>query len=278
MPDEVEVPEVLAASVPAAGEPAGEPELDKTETAQAAGEGDQDEKDKPKGGFQRRIDKLTREKADKEREAEYWREQALRAPKPESTVKPAEVKSDKPKLDDFSNEEEYFDALTDWKVDQRFAKAKADQEAAQTAEKKKTEQQTIAQQWEGQVAKGREAHTDFEEVAFSKDVPITDTMTQAIITSELGGEIAYYLGTHVEEAKKIAGLSPVAQAREIGKIELRVAGEESAGQEVTPVVTKTPAPVKPVSKATVSDTGLRDDLPPDEWAKRFRARLEKSRH
>jgi hypothetical protein len=107
-----------------------------TTTESAAGDSNEPAEGevKAKGGFQRRIDKLTREKADAARETEYWRQQALRTSPVETKVETQKVEA-KPKEDDFQTHSEYVEALTDYKVNEKVKALKAEQneERAKTA-------------------------------------------------------------------------------------------------------------------------------------------------
>jgi hypothetical protein len=75
-------------------------------------------------------------------------------------------------------------------------------------------------------------------------------MAEAIIESEKGAEVLYHLGSHPDEAKRIAMLSPLAAARELGRIEARLS------MPAPRTTTKAPPPVKPVG---ASDAGVRKD-------------------
>ena len=65
----------------------------------------------------------------------------------------------------------------------------------------------------------------------------------AVMEADNGDEIAYYLGTHLDEAKAIAALSPTAQIRAIGKLEAKLAAEPAKPSPTS----KAPAPINPVS-------------------------------
>jgi hypothetical protein len=67
-------------------------------------------------------------------------------------------------------------------------------------------------------------------------------MAETIQSSDIGPDLAYYLGTHPNEASRISRLSPILQAKEIGKLEVKIASE--------PVLKKTtsaPPPIAPIS-------------------------------
>lgn len=99
----------------------------------------------------------------------------------------------------------------------------------------------------------RDKYDDFEDVAYNPRLPVTEAMAVTIRESEVGPEILYYLGNNPAEAKRIAQLSPLSQAKEIGKIETKLASDPPAKK-----TSSAPAPIAPVSgraaAAPVHDT------------------------
>jgi hypothetical protein len=97
--------------------------------------------------------------------------------------------------------------------------------------------------------KVRDKYDDFDQVARNPNVPITEVMAEAIYASDVGPEVAYYLGSNIKEAARISRLSPFMQAKEIGKIEAKLASD--------PPVKKTsnaPAPISPVTARSTGST------------------------
>jgi len=97
--------------------------------------------------------------------------------------------------------------------------------------------------------KVRDKYDDYDQVARNPNVPITEVMAEAIYASDVGPEVAYYLGSNVKEAARISRLSPFLQAKEIGKIEAKLASD--------PPVKKTsnaPAPISPVTARSAGAT------------------------
>jgi hypothetical protein len=224
--------------------------------AKAAGadEGDDDEADgeqpKKKGGFQRRITKLTTEK----RELEA-RLAALTAGKP--AEKPAETpKADagdgKPQLEKCASYEEYVEALTDWTLAQREAaaaeKAKADAAKAEQAE--------LAKSWQARQDATRAKYSDYDEVV-GQEIPITQVMQQALLESDHGAELAYWLGSNPEEANRIAKLGPVSAIKALAKIEDSLSGGSAEPPaKPKPRASSAPEPISPLgarSSASVKD-------------------------
>ena len=81
-------------------------------------------------------------------------------------------------------------------------------------------------------------------------------MAETIQASEIGPELAYYLGSNPKEAERIARLSPYLQAKEIGKIEVKLADNPPVKK-----TTSAPPPIKPVTAKTVG-APVRDTTDP----------------
>lgn len=88
----------------------------------------------------------------------------------------------------------------------------------------------------------REKYEDFEQVAYNPRLRITDAMAETIKSSEIGPDLAYWLGSNPKEADRISRLSPLQQAREIGKIEIKLASDPPVKK-----TTSAPAPITPVT-------------------------------
>jgi hypothetical protein len=261
-PAEVESPVVEAASTETVDKP---PESAPAKPAEVV------PPKKNKGGFQKKIDKLTRANADTTRERDYWREQALKGKTPEQpTTATAEVFADdpKPNVEKFETHADYIEALTDWKV--RTAQ-RTEQEKAKKVERD-AEHSKRLDSWNVKLEKAREVHDDFDSV-MSESVPVSPVMSEAMLTSDFGAELAYHFGKNPDVAKRIFELPPVAAAREIGKIEtqLEKAAAPSSGEAAPTPTTKTtvkPKPPTPVAgQATQTTTKPLDELPYQEYKK-----------
>ena len=187
----------------------------------------------------------------------------------EQAAKQAEVqtlKSTPPIADSFTDPEEYAQALALQKAQELVAQRDA---AKQQAE--------IMEAYADSEEKVRDKYDDYDQVARNPNVPITEVMAEAIYASEVGPEVAYYLGTNIKEAARISRLTPFLQAKEIGKIEAKLASD--------PPVKKTsnaPAPISPVTARGVS-TPVFDTTDPrssktmtdSQWIEAERARQTK---
>ena len=76
-------------------------------------------------------------------------------------------------------------------------------------------------------------------------------------------DIAYHLGLNIKESHRIAALSPLGQAREIGKLELKLSGGgKPTVQQKTKINPVTPS--NPVQGKTPSTQNL-EDMPTDDF-------------
>lgn len=225
---------------PKAEETASEPQ------AEAKEEADQprDEKGRFKG-VQDRINELTRARREAEREAAYWRELAnqgqQKAPEP----------APKPTADKFGSYDEYVEALADWKAEQKVSEALAKQskQSAEVAQRRAEEAQV--QTWAQRQESARQALPDYDEVLGSADVGIARHVEQTILDSERGPEVAYHLAKNPDIVRALNSMSPLAAAREIGKLE--------AGLNLKPTpkpVSKAPEPIKPINSGRSAQPDL----------------------
>lgn len=203
----------------------------------------QDEKPKKKGGFKKRIERFQRKLSVTEQELAYWKEQALKGNSKAETEVQAPAKQEansKPKADDFTSYEDYTEALTDWKIEQREKERETKAKETQV----KTEYQKQVESFQSKVSEFAKTKDDFEDVISEvDDVPLSLGVSEAITSSENGPELMYELAKNKKELLRINALSPILAAREIGKIEARLAKTES---KPIPKTTKAPAPITPV--------------------------------
>jgi hypothetical protein len=158
------------------------------------------------------------------REQRKWERQQKAAP---PVAAPVEV----PPADQFNSPEAYAEAL-------------AEKKAAELIQKRELERQQseLLEAYHDREEEARSKYDDFEQVAYNPALRITDVMAQTIQASDVGPDLAYFLGSNPKEADRIARLPPFLQAKEIGKIEAKLADN--------PPVKKTssaPAPIAPVT-------------------------------
>lgn len=229
---------------------------------------DDSSKPKKKGGFKKRIERFQKQLSAREQELQYWKDKALsgakseqgsEAQKPEATIK----SDDKPKESDFDSHSEFVEALTDWKIKQtekEFAKKQLEVKA-------KTDFQKQVETFQAKVAEFSKTQDDFEDaIADVDDIQLTVGLQESILSSEIGPQVMYELSKNREELERINRLSPIAQAREIGKIEARLGEKNQKKPEAK--VSKAPAPVSPVgTKGSLKTTKSPDEMTFQEYKK-----------
>ena len=185
----------------------------------------------------------------------------------ERQLAPPAVEHVDPKPEQFASVAEYADAL----ATQKAAKMVHDREIQR-------QQAEVLGAYHDREEDARAKYDDFERVAYNPQVRITNEMAQTIQSSDVGPDLAYYLGSNPKEADRISRLHPLVQAKEIGRIEAKLASEP-------PVVKKTssaPAPIAPVT-ARGSNTPAYDTtdsrsvktMSTSEWINAENARLLK---
>jgi hypothetical protein len=178
------------------------------------------------------------------REQRKWeREQA--AKQAETQAKRA-VSVEVPSVDSFESPEDYADALAERKAEELLARR---EQAKQQAE--------LLEAFHDREEEARTKYDDFEQVAYNPKLPITDAMAQTIQQSEVGPDIAYYLGSNPKEAERISRLSALMQAKEIGRIESKLADSPPVKKS-----SNAPAPIAPVTARSSSGSPAYDTTDP----------------
>jgi len=77
-----------------------------------------------------------------------------------------------------------------------------------------TLQQQLAE-FAGREDKAREKYQNYDDITRAANVPISPTAAEVIRTLEEGPELAYYLGSNLQEAARIATLPPMRQVWEL---------------------------------------------------------------
>lgn len=131
----------------------------------------------------------------------------------------------------FESDEAYAEALA----------VKKAQELLELRERQK-EQTAVLEAYHEKEEEARSKYDDFEQVAYNPQLRITSVMAETIQASDVGPDLAYWLGSNPKEADRISRLSPLLQAREIGKIEAKLASDPPAKK-----TSSAPAPITPVS-------------------------------
>lgn len=200
---------------------------------------------KEKDGLLKKINKLTWQRREAERERDLYRQ---RVEASERQVKPTEAPDTKPKtLADFEYDEGRY---------QQHLFSEAEKRAVTAAETRlKQEQERQAKERTQSSFRQREeafseSVEDYLEVTRSENLKITPQMAEVITESEEGPALAYHLGKNEELADLISQLPPLAAARELGKLEARLIAEREKAKEKP--ISKAPPPTPQLDAASAS--------------------------
>lgn len=213
-------PEVVADAPEAAQAPAPEQVVTATpETVEASPE-------TVKTFTQEEVDAMIGKRLARERRS--WERERTKAPEL-PTAAPASVSQDQ-----FESVEKYAEALAAQKAEQLLQQRELERQQA-----------AILESYHDKEEQARDKYEDFEAVAYNPSLKITTVMAQTIQASDVGPDVAYYLGLNPKEADRISRLSPILQAKEIGKIEAKVASSPPVKKP-----SNAPAPIQPVAASS----------------------------
>lgn len=228
-------------ATPTAGDQQQAQAADTTPEAPATSENDQaqeteqqpEPKKKGDGGFQRRINRLT---------ADY-REAQAKAAAAEARARELEAKLTKPdtsadeprapRLEDFRSYEEYERADRAFvaekatrEAEKRFKAAEAERTAKAEREAQAKRMKEAAERFNKSAEDVAEHYEDFADVMddlWRGRIPVirnNDAVAQYLIEeSDRGPELAYHLANNEKDAERIGKLSPLAQVKELVKLE-----------------------------------------------------------
>lgn len=185
----------------------------------------------PKTFSQEEVDALITKRLAKEQRK--W-ERKLQQPAPAAPPVPREI----PPADQFESVEAYAQALAEKRAAELVQQREAQQQQAQVLESHRDREESA-----------REKYDDYEDVVYNPKLQITPIMAQTIQASDMGPDVAYYLGTNPKEAERIARMPAIAQAKEIGRIEAKIASAPPVKK-----TTSAPTPISPVSARSASTT------------------------
>ena len=170
--------------------------------------------------FQKRIDEVTRQKYDAQREADYWRglaEGRGSSPQPQQQVEAPDMFEDP-------------EGFKTWLKKEAAAEVRAE-----------LRQEQRATSYEERANAFRAQKPDYDALVGDPSLPVTPLMADVIRDSDKGPEVAYYLGTNRSEAARIANLPPHLQAAAMGRIEASL----STPAQTTPQPKRNPPPPPP---------------------------------
>ncbi len=218
-----------------------------TEQTQEAEQTQQNEDtDKKTPWFQKRINEVTREKYEArqaaeqaQRERDFLRQQLERVQNGEQV--------EQQQLPD-------VETLAQQKAAQMLAEQRFNDACNKTYEQGKSEFQNFD-----------------DSVRNLQMVGVSREFLTLVSESDVGAKLIDHLGGNLEKADEIAKMPPLQMARALTKLEFELS------QPKPKPVSKAPAPISPIGAGAASDSDVRDDLPIEEWMRRERERMAKTR-
>lgn len=152
----------------------------------------------------------------------------------------------RPRRAHYADEEQFVDALTDWKLEQRerVAQSQKAREQAENMGKKTADMYAKAEKIDG-----------FDREVFDEN--LTAPIAQALVDSDSSERLMHYLSTNPEDMERIAGLSATRQIIELGKIEAKLAAKP-------PAQSKAPRPLEQL-RGGAAPTGAPDPRNVAAW-------------
>lgn len=240
-----------------------------------------DDKPKKAQGVQKRIDELTRQREDERRRAEAAEARELRilSALEKATGTPKEPKQDieekepvRPRKTDFTDPDQYDQAVDQYVTERaawiakREVKSHIEAQERKAAETQAQAQQRLVQEsFRKRAEETSKKYSDYHEVAESPDVQVSFPMAYAILQSEQGPEIQYYLGKNPDEAKRISSMNTIDQggnsvpdvARQL--VELGIIAARLSQPAVKPV-SQAPSPGKPIKAGETATVKSLEEL------------------
>lgn len=168
----------------------------------------------------------------------------------DSVINPPAARPDRV---DFETEENYEDALYDWRQP-----AKAKDKPTPTQEQLPTQKDfatgEVREHWLDQVDLAKDKYSDFDEKV--RSIPfasVSDVMTLSIMESDQAGEIAYFLGNNLPEAERISKLSLASQVKEIDKLGNKFQSNTSSAPAPIVPTAGVDSPIADLSKMSMKD-------------------------
>lgn len=214
---------------------------------------------------EKRIRQLVAQREDAKAEAAYYKGLAEgRGPVTPPAQPTAPVA---PKPEQFEVYDDYLVAKAKHELRLELAEAAKKSQA----EEDRTRVQRVQQTFQSRITAASVTDPELPTIMRDPTLPISNGMAAAIQESEAAPKLLRYLHEHRDEAERLAGLSPFAAARELGRIEAKLTETPANPNPPTPrTISQAPTPIKPVQPAGPVVVDL-ENLPMDEFVKRRNA-------
>lgn len=156
------------------------------------------------------------------------------------------LSSEEPKIDDFENYADYIKELGKWTVKTERLQAEANENQQRIKKAQEQENQTRSEKQSAIWEKGNEKFSDFDDLAIKtgdhlkkNGLSFSQNLVNALLDANNAEEIVHHFGTNLEDAERVAKLSPTAQAKEIWLLE-----QKYANKQIKP--SNAPKPASPI--------------------------------
>ena len=184
-----------------------------------------EEKPKRRSRAEERINTLTREKYEAAKKAENLRQQVeqLHQYLQSVTQQQPQQTSAIPRLEDFDYDtDKHAQAVNAWHQEQIAGMQRQQQEAQQQAYLQQ-QQAAELQRVQAKLAEGAQKYPDFQAKVNDPSLPslvdVNPAAFQAVMESELGADVAYYLASNPTEVYGFSQMNPVQAIRKVAQIE-----------------------------------------------------------
>lgn len=254
-------------------------DADRAETSPESETGNEsDEQRKPKGGFQRKIDKLTRratqlqEALEEERLARYRLEAQMAGRKPAEVSQTAD---DDPEPDETGNNPKTGKPWENWKQFNRahteWVIRQTSSESAETSalEDEREAMAEVLEQHTARVREAREKYDDWDDLAeqfMAPEYKIQEGVQLALMELDNSTDVIYHLAKNPDLLKQIQGLSELKAIAKIGAIADKLAEAKKPADQDKDSRSQTRTSSAPAPIATVSGANTRGKQKPGEMS------------
>jgi len=277
---------------PPPASPEAYPEGDKTPEQLAAEKAEEEKKQKEaddaeeqaikkKPWFQKRIDEITRQRHEAERRAQELQEmlqkvidQGRQQAQPGQQQTPPQQAQPAPEFQPTRpaptreqyefDEEKYLNAVVDWRLEQREAKAIHERRQAEIQTTQRNFLQTAEQRRIQTIEGGRAKYPDYDESI--KALPysvMNEEMLVAVLETDNPVDVSYHLAKNPAEAERISKLPFIKKAMELGRLETKIS-------QVSKPTSQAPPPPTPVGGRTPARK-TESAMTMEEWLEARRA-------
>lgn len=182
----------------------------------ATANGTDEAESKRQDAVQQRINKLVKQRHERDRENEQLRKRLaeLEAVKQEQALKP-------PKQEDFPDYDDFIVERAKFRMQQEMQQERQKQAEAEKQKLAQEQMAKVAQTFTERVNEARKVYQDFDDIALG-DFPMSQAMYDTIAMHEKGPDLAYYLGSNPDEADRLASLPPLQASAELGALAVKL--------------------------------------------------------